>query len=42
MARRKKKKSKFEKLTIFMACLMAIITIAAVVMQAVSAMGFIE
>lgn len=38
----KKKKSGFQKLTIFMAWLMAIITIVAVVMQAVSALGYME
>lgn len=40
--RRKKKKSGFEKLTIFMAWLMTIITLAAVVVQALSQIGFFE
>ncbi|AWM73589.1 Protein of unknown function [Lactobacillus apis] len=40
--RRKKKKSGFEKLTIFMAWIMAIITLAAVVVQALSQIGFFE
>lgn len=37
--RHKKKRSKFQKLTIAMAWLMAIITLAAVVMQAVGALS---
>lgn len=43
MARKhKKKKSGFEKLTIFMAWFMAIITLAAVVVNALIGMGFFE
>lgn len=43
MARkRKKKKSGFEKLTIFMAWFMAIITLAGVVVNALMGMGFFE
>ncbi len=43
MARkRKKKKSGFQKLTIFMAWLMAIITLAAVAVNALMALGIFE
>ena len=38
MARKKKKKSGFQKLTIVMAWLMAVITLAAVISSAVEAM----
>jgi len=38
MARKKKKKSGFQKLTIVMAWLMAVITLAAVIASAVEAM----
>ena len=37
----RKKRSKFEKLTIFMALLMALVTILGVVFQALSALGWL-
>lgn len=39
MARRRKHKSKFQKLTIFMAVLMAIITLAAIIAQVYQALA---
>ncbi|ARD06870.1 MULTISPECIES: DUF4044 domain-containing protein [Lactobacillus] len=39
MARRKKKKSFFQKLTIVMALLMAFITLAAIIAQALASLG---
>lgn len=42
MARRKKKKSVFQKITIVMALLMAIITLAGIVFQVLGNMGMFE
>ncbi len=42
MARKKKKKSGFQKLTIVMAWLMAVITLAAVVVSVLGSMASVE